>query len=245
MTWLDDMVEFASSKIDDEIRESYWGRGADDNQISLYHLGYIDQTLPDTNLPPEFLKWSGSGSKLVRSYLLPLTNPIGEVKGFQFRSVDESVRGYMDYFTEDREAVLFGLGPATKAMWETERVVLVEGAFDLFPLQRIVPEVVATLTAKVAPSFARVLRRYARKVYLSYDQDVAGKRGSSKFIRSYGQDYDEVVEVEYPTVTTLGGKVAKDPNEIWMAWGDERLADHLRCTLGSQGTEIQNAPEFF
>lgn len=245
MTWLDDIADFAASKIDDRVREAYWGRGADDNQIALYRLGYIDRSLPEADLPPDFLRWSGHGEKLANSYVLPLTNALGEVRGFQFRSVDESVRGYMDYFADDTEAILFGLGPAIKAMWRSGRAVLVEGAFDLFPIQRVVPEVIATITAKVAPSFARVLRRHAKKVYISYDRDKMGKMGSSNFRRTYGKDYEEVVDVEYPDVTTLEGKVAKDPNEIWSAWGDERLADHLRCTFKDEGMEIQNAPELF
>lgn len=245
MTWLDDVVEFAETQLDERVRESYWSRGADDEQIKLYRLGYINGRLPDVELPEAFLRWSGNGEKLVDSYVFPLTNALNEVRGLQFRAVDRSVRGYTDYFADDTEPVLFGLGQAVRAIWKSERVVLVEGTFDLFPIQRVAPEVVATLTAKVAPQFARLLRRLARRVFLSYDLDDTGRLGASKFIRSYGKGFDEVVTVEYPQVTTVDGKVAKDPSEIWEAWGDDRLSAYLRCLTITPESEIQNAPEFF
>ncbi len=247
MAWLDDLVAFAEAQLDDRVREAYWSRGADDAQIQLYHLGYINGVLPENvEFPPEFLKWSANGEKLVDSYVFPLTNAAGEVRGIQLRAVDRNVRGYMDYFLDDGiEPVFFGLGQAVQAMWRSGSIVLVEGAFDVFPIQRIAPYVVATLTAKVTAQFARLIRRFAKRVYLSYDQDTAGRLGTSKFIRAYGKDYDEVVDVEYPQVTTVDGKVAKDPSEIWEAWGDERLGGHLRCLINTPESEIQNAPEFF
>jgi DNA primase len=244
MAWLDDVADFAALQVDDRVRELYWSRGADDTQIALYRLGYINKTLPEADLPPGFLRWSSNGEKLVDSFVLPLTNALGEIKGFQFRSVDREVRGYMDYFSDETEAVLFGLGPAVDAMWGTGRAVLVEGAFDLFPLQRIAPDTVATLTARVAPQFARLLMRLVRQVFLSYDLDSAGRLGMSKFIRTYGKDFDEVTIIEYPQVTTVDGKVAKDPSEIWEAWGDDRLAEHLRCITHIR-TEMSNAPKLF
>lgn len=246
MTWLDDIVAYAEAQVDDRVREAYWSRGADDNQIKLYRLGYIDRSLPEVELPEDFLRWSGHGEKLVDSYVFPLTNALGQIRGLQFRAVERSVRGYMDYFADDTEAILFGLGQAAQAMWTTGKVCLVEGTFDLFPIQRVSPDVVATLTAKVTLQFVRVVRRLCRRVYLSYDQDNTGRLGTSKFIRAYGKDFDEVVPIEYPQVTTIDGKVAKDPSEIWEAWGDERLSSHLRClTSSTPESEIQNAPEFF
>lgn len=245
MTWLDDVVNFAADQIDERVRESLWARGVDDDQIKLYRLGYLDRRLPEGDLPDAFLRWSAHGEKLADTYVFPLTNALGEVKGLQFRAVDRSVRGYMDYFADETEPVLFGLGEAVKAMWKSERAILVEGTFDLFPIQRVAPEVIATLTAKVTPQFARLLRRLARRVFISYDLDQAGRLGTSKFIRAYGKDYDEVVDVEYPQVTTVDGKVAKDPNEIWEAWGDERLSAHLRCLSYTPESEIQNASDLF
>jgi len=244
MTWLDDFVSFAEAQVDDKIREAYWSRGADDRQIVLYRLGYINKHLPEINMPSDFLRWSNHGSKLVDSFVFPLTNATGQVLGLQFRSVDRSIRGYMDYFADNTEAVLFGLGQASRYMWEVGQVCLVEGTFDLFPLQRVSPGVVATLTAKVTPQFARLLRRTCRRVFLSYDLDEAGRRGAASFTRIYGKDFDDVLTLDYPQVITVEGKLAKDPSEIWEAWGDDRLRTYLRClTTYKSESEMHYASE--
>lgn len=245
MTWLDDFVEYAQSNVDDRVREAYWSRGADDGQIQLYRLGYIDGALPDVGLPEDFVRWSFNGEKLVDSYVLPLTNALNEVRGVQFRSVERSKSGYTDYFLDETEPTLFGLGPAVQAMWKSEQAVLVEGGFDVFPVQRVfLPETVATLTAKVNAPFVRLLRRLVKRVYVSYDRDNTGRRGTSSFIRWYGKEFD-VIDVEYPEIKTVEGKVAKDPSEIWEAWGDEQLGEHLRCIAEGTRTEKSNAPDLY
>lgn len=247
MSWLDDVVQFSSGQIDDRVREALWARGVDDDQIAKYRLGYLNRHLPEIDLPKDFLSWSGHGEKLVDSYVLPITNLLGEVKGLQFRAVDRGVGGYMDYFSDETEPAFFGLGEAAQAMWDREEVVLVEGGFDLFPIQRVVPATVATLTARVTEQFARLLRRIVKRVYISYDRDKRGQQGTSHFIRYYGKGFEVAKPIEYPEVKMIDGKIAKDPNEIWEAWGDERLDAHLRCILDTNRTITENnhAPDFF
>lgn len=240
MTWADDFVAWAHNAVDtslgeDTVRERFWARGADDAQIDLFKMGYLGKELPP-NLPEHFVKWAFGGDRVRNSFVFPLTNTLNEVKGLQFRSVDRSKSGYMDYFLDEFEPVFFGLGQAAPQILRTQRVILVEGTFDLFPVQRAAKEVVATLTAKVSPAFARLLKRLADRVYFSYDRDAAGIRGTKSFMATHSSAFEEVADIEYPIIKMVDGKVAKDPSEMWEAWGDERFQDFLRCTLPTPPT---------
>lgn len=228
MVWVDEFVLFSNRNISDEVRESLWFRGVSDKQISEFSLGYIDGALPShIEFPADFREWSRQGSKLVNSYVLPLTNPLGETLGLQFRSVDRDVRGYLDYFLTRSEPVLFGLGQAMPHVWETGSVCIVEGAFDLLPVQRALPFAVSTLTSQLSEVFVRCLYRLVNRIYLFYDSDLAGRRSSYDITQKYKSDF-EIRSIEYPRgVSMVDGKLVKDPADLWEAWGDERLLNYL------------------
>lgn len=231
MTWLDAFVTEASSRLGPREREALWARGVTDDQIESFRLGYLNRELPQVDYSASFLEWSHRGAKLDDVFVLPLTNCLGEIKGLQFRHVERERAGYMDFIVDEGEAVLFGLGQAMPYVWETREVFLVEGAFDLFPIQRFFPGVVATLTAHVVSSFLHVLRRLVDEIWLGYDMDKAGRTACAKFLKQYGQEF-KVHVVSYPRVIRPGGGVVKDPGELWEAWGDIQYASFIRSLTG-------------
>jgi len=238
--WLDDFVALSQSQVDEHIQEALWGRGVDDTQIELYKLGHFPGAIPDLDMPESFQKWlHGMSERLKDSFVLPLTNTLGEIRGLQFRAVDRSRTGYVDYFLDDTEPVLFGLGQAIDPLWASGDVWLVEGAFDLFPIQRAFPNVISTLTARVTEQFLRMLRRLVRRIYLSYDMDETGRRACSKIVKYTG--FEIIKNVEYPEVVKVDGKKAKDPSDYWEAWGDERLGSFLRCSVEPPSMELTHA----
>lgn len=220
MSWMQDLAAYAAAQVDERVRDTLLGRGVSDSQISAYQIGYLNDELPE-GVPDGFRKWASD--KIGDVLLLPLTNTLGDVRGFQVRSVERGKSGYSDYLPDKREACLFGLGQSMKSMWETRQAFLVEGAFDLFPIQRAFSPVVATLTARANPALVRVLKRIVDKVWVGYDMDAAGRRGCSDFSRDYGGDF-EVYIVSYPA---LNNKV-KDPGDLWEAWGDARLIPYIQ-----------------
>lgn len=234
MAWLDDFAARTKERVDERVRDALAMRGVTDVQIEKYGIGYIDTVLPpDLAYPEAFLKETWHGRKLDDSYVFPLTNTLGDVRGFQFRHVDRARTGYTDFFLDRSEAVLFGLGQAMPHVWTTGSIFLVEGNFDLFPVERHVPGVVATLTARVPDIFVHVLRRMVEgDVWMGYDMDAAGRRGIMNFTKSHGDDF-KVREVVYPTPVVTDGKRAKDPNELWALWGDEKFGAFLRSTMES------------
>jgi DNA primase len=219
MSWMDDLVGYAVTRVDDRVRDALLDRGVSDSQMAQYGIGYLDNELPE-GVPDEFRAWAAGKTKDV--LLFPLTNAHGEVKGFQVRNVERGKSGYSDYLPDLHEACLFGLGQAAKPMSETRSAFIVEGAFDLFPIQRAFAPVVATLTARANPRFARLLKRVVDRVWVGYDMDAAGRRGCAGFARDHGGEL-EVYIVSYPTPGSV-----KDPGDLWEAWGDSRFIPFIQ-----------------
>lgn len=242
MTWLDDLVSFSKGQLPDRAREALYARGVTDEQIEVYEIGYFNGRLPEGDFPDKFIEWSQGGSKLTDVFCLPLTNTLGAVRGLQFRYVERARKGYMDCIPDKSEAVLFGLAQAMPHVWKTGEVYLVEGGFDLFPIQRIIPGTIATLTARVVDPLYRVLRRLCSKIWLGYDMDRTGQAASHKFRKEHGREF-EVLIVSYPQIPKSDGKgLTKDPGELWEEWGDNRLREHMQSILRpANGLEFDNA----
>lgn len=196
-------------------------------QVDQFKLGCLNNDLPDF-LPANFAKWASTRVNDV--FVLPLTNTRGEFRGLQFRSVDRGTSGYTDYFLDRKEPCLFGLGQAMAEIWRTRSIFLVEGAFDLFPVQRAFPACVATLTAFTTPQTTRMFRRILDTVWVGFDMDQAGRDGAEGFYKRYRSDF-QVYIVTYPEVS---GKFKKDPAELWEAWGDDQMIPYIQRTIANQ-----------
>ncbi len=227
MAWLDEFVAETQREIPDRVRESLWGRGVTDEQIETFRVGYINRDLPEILLPEAFVRWASD--KLDDCYVFPITNAIGEIRGLQFRHVVRERAGYMDFLPDQEEAVGFGLAQAMATAWSTEEIMLVEGVFDLLPLQRFFPSIAATMTARVTEPYIRLLRRIVRRVWIGYDNDKTGTRAYLKFLQRYKTEF-EIRRLVYPKV---GGKSSKtDPGDLWEAWGDARIKKFLQSATG-------------
>jgi DNA primase len=234
MAWLEDFADYACEQVHEGIVEALNLRGVSDDQIRDFRIGYLKRTLPPLQYPESFLNWCHQGAKLDGVYCFPLTNVLGDVRGFQFRFIERERGGYMDFLTEAGEPVLFGLGQAMPHVWTSESVYLVEGVFDLFPLQRHHPAIVATLTARVIDPMLWTLRRMCKRIVLGYDNDGTGRRAVDRFSREHGDEF-RIVDVKYPKHSMPNGKVSKDPGDLWELWGDQRLGDYLREQLTTKG----------
>jgi len=229
--WLETLVDWAQSQLGDREREALWSRGVSDEQIELFRLGYLDGELPELPKGDEFIEKYQRTHWLHDVFVLPLTNTLGQVKGLQLRHVDRERKGYSDFTPYEDEPILFGLAQAMPQVWETQSVWLVEGAFDLFPLQRVCPNVVPTLTNRLTEQFATLLRRLVTDIWLAWDMDPKGREAVWRAIREYRQDF-EIHDVKFPRPLKLDGKGrVKDPSELWEVWGDARLGPYLQRQL--------------
>lgn len=228
MSWLDDFAANAHKNLGDREREALWMRGVSDEQIALYSLGYLERVNP-AGTSEEFLEFCRKTLRasgfLEDVFVLPLTNVLGQVKGFQFRHVAEETRGYRTFYYERDESVYFGLGQAIPTIWETETAFVVEGAFDVFPVQRVFPNTFAALTLGTSEALARLLWLFTKVVWLGYDNDKDGKRACEDFKLRY--DSLDVRFLTPPRIKIAENKYTKDQNELWKVWGDERFREHL------------------
>lgn len=228
MNWLDDFVEIARDRLSDREREALWTRGVSDQQIDLYQIGYVNQRLPELEYSAPFLEWCWRGKRLRDMFVLPLTNTLGQVRGLQFRHVDPAEKGYSDYTPYEDEPITFGLVQAVPHMWSTGSVWLVEGAFDVFPIQRVYPSVVPTLTNRLTDPMVRLLKRLVTDLWLAFDMDDPGRKAVRRTAWKHRQDFI-MHEVPFPRPRMLDGqRRVKDPSELWETWGDSQLEKFLR-----------------
>lgn len=228
------LVEHAQAQLGERELEVLYTRGVSDEQIELYHLGYLDRTLPELEDGEGFLKKYEGTHWLRDVFVLPLTNTLGQIKGLQLRHVETSQKGYSDYTPYEDEPILFGLAQAMPHVWESGALWMVEGGFDLFPIQRTCPNIIATLTNRLTEAVARTLRRVTDELWVAYDMDSEGRKAAARVRRQRGQDFQRMHDVKFPRVRTLDGKGrVKDPAELWEVWGDERLGPYLQRQMGS------------
>jgi DNA primase len=81
----------------------------------------------------------------------------------------------------DKSNSLYGLGRARQAIAKTGTVVLVEGYTDVMMAHQFgVENVVAALGTSLTSGHARILRRYAKRIVLVFDSDIAGKAAANR-----------------------------------------------------------------
>ena len=223
--WLEDLVQHAHANLKGERElEALWVRGVSDEQIQDFRIGYLGDTLPILQNAQDFLAWyKFKQQKLVDVFVFPLTNALGQVKGLQFRRVERKSKGYLDYLPVKDEPAFFGLSQAMPSVWKTQTICLVEGAFDLFPVQRVFPNTVPTMTSSVSTAFYRFLHRNVQDIWFCYDMDFVGSKGAWEFIKSYKSDFRKILHPQLPKVKMPNGNMTKDPGELWECLGDDRL----------------------
>ena len=147
----------------------------------LVGLGFTEQELLQAGLLVS--KESDSGTRHVYDMfrnrcMFPIIDQYGNVTGFGGRILGSGPIKYLN--TADTVAYnkRFGVYAANLLRKERnlDRIILVEGYMDVIALTQFgVRGVVASLGTAFTHEQARLLKRYAPKIYLSYDGDSAGQ----------------------------------------------------------------------
>lgn len=128
--------------------------------------------------------------------MFPITDIVGRIVGFGGRLLPmereppgPSLRGrtppkYLnspDSPLYKKGTLLYGLHHAKDAIQRRERVLIVEGYIDLLALVQCgYDETVAVLGTALGAEQLRLVRRFAREVYMFFDGDEAGRRAATR-----------------------------------------------------------------
>jgi len=219
MTWLQEAME---ALILTEEAEAYLlGRGA--VRESFTELGegtWI--TSPAPHPDPHFHKQYGPHGERLEGWLTcPIRTPRGEYIGFEARPVDQKIiTRYLDFPRAYWVPIWIAHQDAAAKLWAGGSAWVVEGRFDLYAMEHVVPEadtVVCSVRGVMTQKHVEYFRRLGCHVNLVYDRDEQGRIGTENslgWMRSSGVSCQE-----FPYV---GGK---DPGAIWDKQGLEGLKE--------------------
>ncbi|NLZ04189.1 MAG: DNA primase [Phycisphaerae bacterium] len=128
---------------------------------------------------------AGAGQdKFVHRLMFPITDATGRFIGFGGRTLSDAGAKYINSPTTplfDKSNTLYGLEQARHRIVSTGTAVVVEGYTDVIMAHQFgCANVVATLGTSFTTGHGRTLRRYAKRVVLVYDSDVAGMEAANR-----------------------------------------------------------------
>lgn len=217
---------FSNLQRDSKAKEYFSNRGIKDLTIKRFGLGYskdgwqnLRYYLNKQGFSDEIMLEAGL---IIRSQkgtlydrfrnrvMFPVFNIKGDVIGFGGRVLDDSKPKYLnspETLVFQKGTNLYGLNFAIKNKLEDRYFIIVEGYMDLISLHQYgITNVVASLGTALTVNQARLLKRYADKVIISYDADVAGQTATIRgldILREAGFD-----------VRVLQIPQGKDPDEF-------------------------------
>jgi len=156
--------------------------------IREYKLGYNKIVRVSSDKEPEksrFFEESKGGKKFENRLILPITDAFGRIVGIYGRSLER--KDYKTFILDQfkQNGYFFGLYQALPHIYNTGKVFVVEGFFDLWAIRTIYPNVVATLTAGMNDNQYEYLSYYSDDIIMMLDADKAGRYGMYKTQKRY------------------------------------------------------------
>lgn len=148
----------------------------------LVKLGFTPERMLEAGLLVERESGGAPRPRFRARLMFPIHDLSGHVAGFGGRLLGPGEPKYLNspetpVFAKGK--MLYGLARARNAIRRADRVLLVEGYFDLLRLGVAgVEEVVAPLGTALTAEQAALLMRYSKHVFLLYDSDKAGLKAT-------------------------------------------------------------------
>lgn len=230
MSWLAEHLERCTLSED---AEGYaLGRGAKESsieEIGLITWQPLEETPPLEGPDLKFWnkKYGPFGEKLIGWLVWPLRSPRGKIIGFTGRRTDLKIIERYLLPEAAWNPVWTGLTPERmQRIWDGADIWVVEGIFDLLPLEWAIPAkdvVLGSERARLTDKHIEFLRRHCRGwVKMVYDNDETGRRGvvgwydaEAKAHRQGALSRLERVGLRCQDVRYSG----KDPGEVWKKGG--------------------------
>lgn len=174
-------------------------KGWDSLQKHLEPQGYESQLLEKAGL---VVRKDGKTYDMFRGRVMfPIINAQGRVLGFGGRAMGDAQPKYLNTAETpifNKRLGLYALNFAQKER-SVGRLVLVEGYMDTVSLRKNgVQGVVATLGTALTEEQARLMKRYAPEVWISYDGDGAGQKAALRALDILDQQDIPAKVIDYP-----------------------------------------------
>lgn len=197
----DIMMYFYKNLLTDRAGQIYLkNRGFRSNIVNTFMLGFAKNSWDDLlsyvkkkdyllddieNLG--LIKKSQNGKyydKYRNRLIFPIINHYGKVIGFGGRSIDSTMPKYLNSPESQvfkKRYNLYGLNIFKKQ--SSKDIILVEGYMDVIGLNNQgIAQAVASLGTSLTNDQAKLLKRYAKNVYICYDEDNAGIKATDRAI---------------------------------------------------------------
>ena len=225
-------------------------RGIDIAAIKKFNLGFapadrywLHRFLCEKGFSENFLGSSGLFSRrypksafFSNRLIFPICDKNGRTVAFGGRNIETEGPKYInspesDLFKKGR--TLFALDLAMGEIRHTKEVYLAEGYMDVIALhQGGIANAIAPLGTAFTEDQAKLLKRWAEKVYLMLDNDEAGLSAAQKAILCCRKNGLDCVVVDIASFFAKKDDNLKDPAEILQKFGPEALKNSIKkCIL--------------
>jgi len=202
--------------------------------VKVFGLGYAQNSwdglarhLQQKSIPVERALTAGllkkKGDRVYDTFkgrlMFPIFSETGSVIGFGGRALFDDQVKYLNtpetpLFSKGR--TFFGFNLSKPRIQESRAAIIVEGYFDLLALyQAGIQNVIAPLGTALTQDQIYMLKRFADKIYLFFDNDPAGLRAMIRAVKL------AVPQAVVPHIISLSD--VKDPDEFIVAHGPERF----------------------
>ena len=206
------------------------GYAKDGWQNLIYHLrkkGFKEEILLEAGLILKSEKTNNYYDRFRNRVMFPVFDVKGRVIGFGGRVLDDSKPKYLNSPETPvfhKGTNLYGLNFAIKNPIPERFFIIVEGYMDCISLhQHGITNVVASLGTALTPNQARLLKRHADKVIISYDADLAGQNATVRGLEILRDAGFEIKVLNIPE--------GKDPDEYIRVNGREAFLKQINLAL--------------
>lgn len=196
-----------------------WTRLAD----HLHRKGYRASLVVEAGLAKQRDRGDGQYDAFRERLIVPIRDEKHRVVAFGGRLLEGEGPKYINSPETplyQKSHVLYGLDVARRAIGQTDRVILVEGYFDVITMHQAgFVETVATCGTALTPEHVDKIRRLTRNVIVLLDADEAGMRAAERSLPLLEKAGIQAWRLQIPG--------AKDPDELIREEG----ADAMRAAL--------------
>lgn len=247
---------YSNLRLTKEAKEYFLNRGIKEETIKrfglgfakdswnnlLFHLrklGFKDDLLLEAGLVSTSERTGNKYDRFRNRVIFPVFDYRGKVIGFGGRVLDDSKPKYLnspETLVFQKGTNLYGLNFAIKSKMQERYFIIVEGYMDLITLHQYgITNVVASLGTALTTNQARLLRRYADKVIISYDADIAGQAATMRgldILKDAGFD-----------VRVLSIPQGKDPDEYVRSNGKDAFIKLINSAQSLIDYRLKKAEE--